>query len=223
VIGPFTESVVEEAALEWFGALGYAVVAGPSIAPGEPAAERTSYEQVLLEGRLREALRRLNPTVPGEALDEAFRKLTRISSPQLVDANHELHYYLVNGVSVEYLRTDGTIGYDPVHVLDFDAPEQNNWLVVNQFTVTEFGHTGRPDIVVFVNGLPPAVLELKGRHDWRSHRYSRCQAHSTLGARARAAPRQVPLPRCHVGDGSHRWLPLRRDLRPGWRGRLRGH
>jgi len=158
---PFTESVVEEAALEWFGALGYAVVAGPSIAPGEPAAERTSYEQVLLEGRLREALRRLNPTVPGEALDEAFRKLTRISSPQLVDANHELHYYLVNGVSVEYLRTDGTIGYDPVRVLDFDAPEQNDWLVVNQFTVTEFGHTRRPDVVVFVNGLPLAVLELK--------------------------------------------------------------
>ena len=158
---PFTESVVEEAALEWFGALGYAVVAGPSIAPGEPAAERTSYEQVLLEGRLREALRRLNPTVPDEALDEAFRKLTRISSPQLVDANHELHYYLVNGVSVEYLRTDGTIGYDPVRVLDFDTPDQNDWLVVNQFTVTEFGHTRRPDVVVFVNGLPLAVLELK--------------------------------------------------------------
>jgi len=90
----FTESVVEEAALEWFGALGYQIVFGPTIAPGEPAAERTSYEQVLLEGRLREGLRRLNPAVSAEAIDEAFRKLTRISSPQLVDANHELHCHL---------------------------------------------------------------------------------------------------------------------------------
>ena len=129
--GNFTESVVEEAALEWFGALGYQVVFGPTIAPGEPAAERTTYEQVLLEGRLREALRRLNPAVPAEAIDEAFRKLTRISSPQLVDANHELHYYLVNGVSVEYLRADGTIGYDPVRVIDFDDPGRNDLLVVN--------------------------------------------------------------------------------------------
>jgi type I restriction enzyme R subunit len=93
----FTESVVEEAALEWFEHLGYAVVSGPSIAPGEPGTERTSYEQVVLDARLRAALARLNPHVPSEGLDEAFRKLTRIASPQLVDANHELHYYLVNG------------------------------------------------------------------------------------------------------------------------------
>jgi type I restriction enzyme R subunit len=159
--GSFTESVVEEAALEWFGALGYQVVFGPTIAPGEPAAERTTYEQVLLEGRVREALCRLNPTVPAEALDEAFRKLTRISSPQLVDANHELHDYLVSGISVEYLRADGTIGYDPVRVIDFDDPGQNDWLVVNQFTVAEGGHTRRPDVVIFVNGLPLVVIELK--------------------------------------------------------------
>lgn len=158
---PFTESVVEEAALEWFGTLGYAVVGGPTIAPGESAAERASYEQVVLEGRLRDALHRLNPTVPAEGIEEAFRKLTRISSPQLVDANHELHYYLVNGVSVEYLRADGSIGYDPVRVLDYEALDENDWLVVNQFTVTEFGRTRRPDVVVFLNGLPLAVLELK--------------------------------------------------------------
>jgi type I restriction enzyme, R subunit len=158
---PFTESVVEEAALEWLGALGYAVLAGPSIAPGEPAAERASYADVVLAGRLRDALARLNPGVPAEGLDEAFRRLTRISSPQPIDANHELHHYLVNGVSVEYLRADGTVGYDPVRVLDFDTPASNDWLVVNQFTVTEAGHTRRPDVVVLVNGLPLAVLELK--------------------------------------------------------------
>ncbi len=157
----FTESVVEEAALEWFEALGYAVVGGPSIAPGEAAAERRSFSDVVLEGRLREALARLNPTVSAEGLEEAFRKLTRISSPQPLDANHELHHYLVNGVSVEYARPDGSIGYDPVRVLDFDAPEANDWLAVNQLTVVEGGHTRRPDVVVFVNGLPIAVIELK--------------------------------------------------------------
>ncbi len=155
------EDDVEAAALAWFQDLGWATLYGSDIAPGEPAAERTGYEQVVLEGRLREALHRLNPDVPSEAIDEAFRKLTRISSPQLVDANHELHRYLVNGVSVEYLREDGTIGYDPVRVLDFEAPDENDWLVVNQLTVTEFGRTRRPDLVVFVNGLPLAVVELK--------------------------------------------------------------
>jgi type I restriction enzyme, R subunit len=157
----FTESVVEEAALEWFGELGYRVVHGPEIAPGEPGAERESYQQVLLEGRLREALATLNPQVPQEGLDDAFRKLTRISSPQLIDANREFHHYLVNGVAVEYLRGDGSVGYDPVRVVDFDDPSQNDWVVVNQLSVTESGHTRRPDVVVYVNGLPIAVLELK--------------------------------------------------------------
>jgi type I restriction enzyme R subunit len=165
----FKESIVEEAALEWFGALGYAVIAGPSIGPGEPAEERSSHAEVVLEGRLREALVRLNPTVSREGLDEAFRKLTRISSPDPVSANRALHDYLVNGVSVEYLRADGTIGYDPVRVIDFDAPEHNDWCVVNQLTVSEGasgarsagGHFRRPDIVVFLNGLPIAILELK--------------------------------------------------------------
>ncbi|MBN1606109.1 MAG: type I restriction endonuclease subunit R [Polyangiaceae bacterium] len=155
------ESDVESAALSWFEEVGWTTIHGSNIAPGEPGAERSSYQQVLLEGRLREALERLNPEVPGEAIDEAFRKLTRISSPQLVDANHELHFYLGNGVSVEYLRTDGTIGYDPVRVIDFEEPDNNDWLVVNQFTIAEGHHTRRPDVVVFVNGLPLGVLELK--------------------------------------------------------------
>src|SRR5690606_23745710 len=157
----FTESVVEQAALAWFEALGYTITGGPSIAPGEPGQERRTYADVVLDGRLRDALARLNPTVSREGLDEAFRKRTRISSPQPVDANHELHYYLVNGVIVEYLRADGTIGYDPVRVVDFDVLENNDWLVVNQLTVSEGGHNRRPDVVVFLNGLPIAVIELK--------------------------------------------------------------
>ncbi len=157
----FTESVVEEAALEWFEALGYVAAFAPSLGPGEPGQERRTHADVVLEGRLREALARLNPTVSQEGLDEAFRRLTRIASPRAVDANRELHCYLVNGVSVECLRADGTIGYDPVRVVDFDEVESNDWLVVNQLTVSEGCHNRRPDLVVFLNGLPIAVIELK--------------------------------------------------------------
>src|SRR5690606_13480378 len=86
---------------------------------------------------------------------------TRISTPRLIDANRELHHYLVNGVNVEYLRPDGTIGYDPVQVLDYEHPEQNDWCVVNQLTVQEGGRSRRPDVLVYVNGLPLAIFELK--------------------------------------------------------------
>lgn len=155
------ETVVEEAACEWFLSLGYSLIWGPSTRPNTPRPERASHADVVLQERLRGALDRLNPNVSAEGLDEAMRKLTRIASPQPVDANHELHYYLVNGVSLEYLRADGTIGYDSVRVVDFDVLENNDWLVVNQLTVSEGGHNRRPDIVVFLNGLPIAVIELK--------------------------------------------------------------
>lgn len=155
------ESVVEEAALAWFEEIGYVALDGSTIAPDGSAPERESLEQVLLHDRLRAALVALNPEVPREGLDEAFRKVTRISSPQLVDANHEFHHYLVNGVAVEYLHSDGTIGYDPVRIIDFESPGNNDWLVVNQLSVTDGGHTRRPDVVVYVNGLPLGVIELK--------------------------------------------------------------
>lgn len=154
------ESIVEEAALAWFDELGYVRRLGGDVSP-EGAEPREGYGQTYLAARLRDALARLNPGVSAEGIEEAYRRLTRISSPQPLDANRELHYYLVNGVSVEYLRGDGSVGYDPVRVIDFDVPDQNDWLVVNQFTVVEGGHTRRPDVVVFVNGLPLAVIELK--------------------------------------------------------------
>ena len=157
----FTESVVEQAALAWLEALGYTILSGPEIAPGEPAAEREDYEQVILESRLRQALQRLNPQVPADALEEAFRKLTRPDMPSLVANNHLIHRYLVDGVPVEYQRADGSIGGDLVRVLDFEVPENNDFLAVNQFTVVEDRHERRPDVVLFVNGLPLAVIELK--------------------------------------------------------------
>lgn len=161
----FSESIVEEAALAWFAGLGYAVLAGPTIAPDEPFAERSDYGQVLLSGRLRQALTRLNPTAAPAALDEALRKLTRPDRPSLLTSNHHLHRLLVDGVTVEYQRPDGSIAGAQVQVLDYQNPDNNDWLAVNQFTVVEGQHHRRPDIVIFVNGLPLAVLELKNAAD----------------------------------------------------------
>ena len=163
----FTESVVEEAALAWLEALGYSVLHGPDIAVGEPAAERTDpgYRDVVLERRLRQALVGLNPAVPPEALDDAFRKLTRTDAPSLLERNHALHRMLVDGVTVEHRRADGSIAGAQVRVVDFDDPEANDWLAVNQFTVAEGQHTRRPDVVLFVNGLPLAAIELKNPAD----------------------------------------------------------
>ncbi len=161
----FTESVVGQAALAWFESMAYTIADGLSIAPGETRAERDNYGQVILVDRLREALTRLNPTLPSDALDEAFRKLTQSGQPSLVQTNHAVHRMLVDGVNVEYQRDDGRIAGAQVRVLDFDAPDNNDWLAVNQFTVVENRHNRRPDAVVFVNGLPLAVIELKNAAD----------------------------------------------------------
>ncbi len=161
----FTESVVEEAALAWLGGLGYAVQFGPVIGPGETAAQRDDYGQAVLAQRLRDALGRLNPCIPPDALDEAYRKLTRPDRPTLTANNHAAHHMLVEGVPVEYFRPDGSLGGDLVRVLDFADPDNNDWLAVNQFTVVENGHERRADVVLFVNGLPLAVMELKNAAD----------------------------------------------------------
>ncbi|MCR4317473.1 MAG: type I restriction endonuclease subunit R [Planctomycetes bacterium] len=174
----FGESTVEEAALAWLEAMGYVVTHGPDISPvGDtltPAQrERAKYSDVALERRLRQALKRLNPQVPTDALEEAFRKLTRPDSPSLIQSNHFVHKYLVEGVPVEYQRADGSMKGDLVRVIDYDNPENNEFLAVNQFTVIENNHERRPDIVLFINGLPIAVIELKNAADadadiWRA-------------------------------------------------------
>jgi type I restriction enzyme R subunit len=172
----FTESVVEEAALAWLEALGYAILHGPEIAVGMPDAERSDpdYRDVVLERRVRGALVTLNPALPTEALEDAYRKLTRSDAPSLPERNRAVHRMLVDGVTVEYRRTDGSIAGAQAQVIDFDTPGNNDWLAVNQFTVTEGQHTRRPDVVLFVNGLPLAVIELKNPADenatvWSAH------------------------------------------------------
>src|ERR1019366_5346862 len=159
------ESTVETAALEWLCSLGYTVASGPDIAPGELLAERSSYEEVVLQGRLRAAVRRLNPNIPQDAQDDALRRVLRAEHPTLVANNRSFHRMLVDGVDVEYRRADGTIAGDKVRLVDFDNPGENDWLAVNQFTVVDGQHKRRPDIVIFVNGLPFGVVELKNPAD----------------------------------------------------------
>ncbi|MEW6541957.1 MAG: type I restriction endonuclease subunit R [Bacillota bacterium] len=167
----FLESVVEQAALAWLEAIGWRIAHGPDIAPDMPAAERADYGEVVLSQRLRDALACLNPHLPAEALDDAFRKFTRPGGADLIQRNRVLHRLLVDGVTVEYRAADGAIRGAQARVLDFDDPANNDWLAVNQFSVTERwspasrAPTRRPDVVLFVNGLPLAVVELKNPAD----------------------------------------------------------
>ena len=159
-----TESTVEEAALEIFGALNYTILHGPTIAPGEMFAERTSYGDVVLVKRLREALARINAQIPAEALEEAVRKLLRTESPSLVENNRRFHHFLTDGVPVEYRREDRIV-HETARLFDFGTSENNDWVAVNQLTIEENRRSRRPDVIIFVNGLPLAVIELKNLAD----------------------------------------------------------
>jgi type I restriction enzyme R subunit len=160
----FTESIIEQTALDWLKDLGYAIVYGNDIAPGEPAAERENYGEVILAGRVKAALERINPQVPPEALEDAYRKIARPNLPSLVGNNRAFHKMLADGIEVEY-RQGTRIKGDKVWLIDFDDLDNNDWLVVNQFTVVENHINRRPDVIIFVNGLPLAVIELKNAAD----------------------------------------------------------
>ena len=155
------ESVVEQAALAWLEGLDWRVAHGPRIAPGAPEAEREDYGEVVLERRLRDSLARLNPDTPAAALDDALRRLIRPGGSTLDARNRAFHGLTIDGVTVEHRAGDGAIRGAQVKVLDFKDPANNDWLAVSQFTVVENRHERRPDIVLFVNGLPLGVIELK--------------------------------------------------------------
>ena len=168
------ESHVEDATMMWFVELGYTSGQGPNFAPGEATAERYSFADTILADRLSNAIVRLNPTIPIAAQEEAFLKVQRVAGLTLIQTNRTFHRMLRDGVEVEYVREDGSIAGDRVRLVDFDTVANNDWLAVNQFTVIESGHNRRPDIVVFVNGLPLAVVELKNAADddatiWSAH------------------------------------------------------
>ena len=158
------ESDIEEYSLDWLTDLGYTVLHGPNIAPDTPDAERSSYNEVILTRHLRDAVARLNPEIPTEAQQEAIRKVLNPDSHTLVQNNRTFHQMLVEGIEVEYRQLDGTIRGERVRFVDFDTPENNDWLAVNQFTVVETSER-RPDIVLFINGLPLAVIGLKNPTD----------------------------------------------------------
>ncbi|MDP2955404.1 MAG: type I restriction endonuclease subunit R [Longimicrobiales bacterium] len=178
----FTESIVEQAALAWLESIGWRVRNGAEIAPGEPAAERDDYGEVVLAQRLRDALARLNSALPAEALEDAFRKLTRPEGAELIGRNRALHRLLVDGVTVEYRDGDGNIRGAQARVIDFDDPAGNDWLAVNQFSVVENKHARRPDVVLYVNGLPLAVMELKNAADENATIWSAFQQLQTYKA-----------------------------------------
>ena len=160
-----TEAEVENAMLEMFADLGYQVNSGLEIAPEEPAAERSNFQEVVLARRLKDALQRLNPEISPEALEDAYRKITITDAPSMLENNRLFHKMLVDGITVETRMRDGSIRGAQVKVIDFENPTQNDWLAVNQFTVIENRHNRRADVVVFVNGLPLAVVELKNPAD----------------------------------------------------------
>jgi len=159
------ESHVEEAALAWLAEIGYSTANGLDIGPDGGKPERASYGDVLLAKRARAAIARLNPTLSTETKAEVFAKLWQSETPSLLEENRRLHRYMVEGVPVEVRREDGSIGGEQVRLIDFDDPDANDWLAVNQYTVIENKANRRPDVVIFVNGLPLGVLELKNPGD----------------------------------------------------------
>lgn len=159
-----TENSIEDFAIKLLEHLGYDYIYAPSIAPDGENPERNSYEDILLNNRIAEAVRRINPTVLPAAQEEAIKEILRIHSPELLANNESFHRLLTEGIKVSYQK-DGQQRGDLVWLIDFNTPENNDFLVANQFTVVENGVNKRPDVILFVNGIPLVVLELKNAAD----------------------------------------------------------
>lgn len=158
------EDDIEQYAIEELQALGYHYIHGPDIAPDGEFPERESYGDVLLSERLKKAIDKLNPNIPEDARLDALRQVQRINSPDLLTNNEQFHVMLTDGIKVSYQK-DGTTRGDIVWLVDFNKAENNEFLVINQFTVIEENANKRPDVILFVNGLPLVVIELKNAAD----------------------------------------------------------
>lgn len=169
-----TESQLEQLCLTWFREVGWQVAYGPDIAHDGKSPERSSYSDVVLIERLKDALARLNPGVPAAPLDEAVQYVLKLDSPVAMQRNREFHKMLVGGIKVNW-REEEEVEYEELRLIDFANPENNDYLVVNQFAIKGINKTRRPDVVVFVNGLPLAVIELKNPVDEQSDIWSAWQ------------------------------------------------
>ncbi|MEN7550086.1 type I restriction endonuclease subunit R [Rapidithrix thailandica] len=159
-----TENTIEDFAIKLLEGLGYEYIYAPSIAHDGENPERSSYEEILLTNRMVEAVRRINPNVPLAAQEEAIKEIQRIHSPELLTNNENFHRLLTEGIQVSYQK-DGQQRGDLVWLIDFNTPENNDFIVANQFTVVEDGVNKRPDVILFVNGIPLVVIELKNAVD----------------------------------------------------------
>ncbi|MGV7223182.1 MAG: type I restriction endonuclease subunit R [Nitrospinales bacterium] len=155
-----TESEIEKFAIELLESSGYQYIYAPDIAPDSGTPERQSFEEVLLLERLQTAVSRINPSLPADAREDAIKQIKRLNSPELIANNEAFHRMLTEGISVSYQK-DGNNRGDLVWLLDFECLENNDFIVANQFTVIENNINKRPDVILFVNGLPLVVIELK--------------------------------------------------------------
>ncbi len=159
--GGFSEDIVENAAVDIIRELGFDYLEPGVIAPDGSAPDRGAYADVLLQARFEAVVARLNPGIPDDAREGALKQILNSETPSLVEENRRIHHLLTDGVEVEYFGEDGALKGDKVWLIDFDNPENNDWLVTTQFTVIEGRHNRRPDIVLFLNGLPVVVIEVK--------------------------------------------------------------
>ncbi|OJU49443.1 MAG: DEAD/DEAH box helicase [Bacteroidales bacterium 45-6] len=159
-----TESAIETFAIELLEKLGYEYLYSPDIAPDSETPERTSFEQVILTERLARAIKRINPSIPVDIREDAIKEVQRIASPELLSNNEAFHRFLTEGIPVSR-QVDGYDRGDRVWLIDFENPYNNEFVVANQFTIIENGNNKRPDVLLFVNGIPLVVIELKNPSD----------------------------------------------------------
>ena len=161
----FYESQLEEAALEWFEELGFEVVFGPDIAPEGEYPEREDYSDIILAERLKDALGRINSKMPSSAIEDAYRQISIPQSPSLLMNNKAFQKMITDGIDVSVKQADASYRTEKVYVFDYEKPLNNELMVANQFTIVEHGVEKRPDLIVFVNGIPLVVVELKSAID----------------------------------------------------------
>ena len=156
-----TEQDIENASLEILEELGYEIIHGINIAPDSETPLRSKWSDVILEPRLKESIKSLNPKLPEDAIEESIKKLKRLSTINLIKSNQKFHEYLTEGIPLEYRAKNGKITSDNIKLIDYQNPNNNKFSAINQFTIIENNKNRRPDIIIFINGLPITVIELK--------------------------------------------------------------